>query len=101
MLAGYFNWLTEADLVDGGDAALILCLVNEVLDYIVGVLQVPGDIAANPVCGVRPLALHQVSNDRASTITGGSGPGKADGAVGGVCHTGVHNRARRSWGMAH
>lgn len=101
MLAGYFSWLAEADLVDSSDAALVLGLVDEILDNIVGLLQVPGDIAADPVCGVGPLALYQVSNDGASTIVGWSGPGKADGAVGSVCHTGVHNWARRSWIRAH
>ncbi len=98
MLARHFNRLTEANLVDCSDAALVLRLVNEVLDDVVGLLQVPGHIAADPICGVCPLALHQVSNNRASTIIGGSSPGKTDGAVGGVCHTGVHNRARRGWG---
>lgn len=101
MLARYFNWLAESDLVHGSDAALVLSLVNEVLDDIVGLLQIPGDIAADPVCGIRPLALHQVSNDRASTIIGGSSPGEADGAVGGVRHSGVHNGSRRSWVRAH
>lgn len=100
MLAGYFSWLAEANLVDSSDAALVLGLVDEVLDDIVGVLQVPGDIAADPVCGVSPLALHQVSNDGASTIVGRSSPGETDGAVGGVCHTGIHNRTRRSWERA-
>lgn len=101
MLAGYFNWLAEADLVDGSDAALVLCLVYEVLDGVVGLLQVPGDVAAYPVSGVGPLALYQVSNDGASSIVGGDGPGEADGAVGGVHHSRIHNRARRSWGQAH
>lgn len=101
MLAGYFNWLAEANLVDGSDAALILGLVDKVLDDVVGLLQIPGDVAADPVCGVGSLALHQVANNGASSIIGRSGPGEADGAVGGVHHTGVHNRTRRSWGTAH
>lgn len=38
MLAGYFNWLTEANLVDSTDATLVLSLVKEVLDYVICVL---------------------------------------------------------------
>lgn len=38
MLAGYFNWLTEANLVDSSDAALVLGLVKEVLDYVISIL---------------------------------------------------------------
>lgn len=70
--------------------------MNEVLNDVVGLLQVPWDITADPVFGVCPLALHQVSNNGASTIVGGGSPGKTDGAVGGVSHTGIHNRSRRS-----
>lgn len=100
MFARYFNWLAKANLVNSSDAALVLSLVNEVLDDIVGLLQVPGDIATDPVCCVSPLALHQVSNYGASTIVGGRSPGETDCAAGGVCHTGIHNGARRSWGRA-
>lgn len=98
MCARYFSWLAEANFIDGSDAALVLCLIDEVLDDVVGLLQVPGDIAADPVCSAGPLALHQVTNDRASTIIGWSSPGKTDGAVGGVCHTWVNDRARWSCG---
>lgn len=97
MLVWYFNWLAKADLVDSSDAALVLSLVNQVLDDIIGLLQISGDIAADPICGICPLAFHQVSNNRASAIVGGSSPSEADGAVGGVCHTGVRNGSRRSW----
>lgn len=96
MHSRYLDWLAETDLVDGGDTALVFSLVNEVLDDIVCFLQIPRDVAAYPVCGVCPLALHQVSNDGASAITGRSSPSETDGAVAGVCHTGVHNRPRRS-----
>lgn len=101
MLAGHFYRLAEADLVDRSDAALVLCLVDEVLDGIAGLMQVSGDIAADPVCSVCPLALHQVSQNGASTIVGGGIPDDADGTVGGVHHTGVHHGARRSWERAH
>lgn len=97
MLARYFNWLAKADLVDSSDAALVLGLMNEVLNDVVGLLQVPGDVATDPVSCVSPFAFHQVSNDRASTIIGRSSPSEADGTVGGVRHAGAHNRARRSW----
>lgn len=100
VFAGYFSWLAEAHLVDGSDAALVLSLVNEVLNDIVGLLQVPGDVAADPVCGVSSLALHQVSYDGASTVVGRGSPGETYGALAGVCHTWIHNRTRRSWGRA-
>lgn len=98
MGAGHLTRLTEADLVDGGDAALILRLVDEVLDGVVRVLQVLGHVAADPVCGIGPFALHQVSQDGASSVIGGGGPGQADGAVGGVGDTGVQHGAGRSYG---
>lgn len=100
MLARHFDRLAEANLVDGSDATLVLCLVYEVLDDVVGLLQVPGYIAADPVCGIRPLALHQVSQDGASTIICRDSPGEVDGTGSGVCYTGVHHRAGRSWGRA-
>lgn len=100
MFAGYFNWLAEANLVNSRDTTLVLSLVNETLDDVVGLLQIPGDIAANPVRCVSPLALHQVTNNGGSTILGGCTPGKTDGATGGICHTGIHNGARRGWGRA-
>lgn len=86
---------TESNLVDGSDATLVFGPVDEVLNDIIGFLQIPGNIAANPVCRVGPLALHQVSNDGASTVAGGSCPSETDSAVGGVGHAGVHNRPRR------
>lgn len=89
--------LAETNLVDGSDAALVLGPVDEVLNDITRFLQIPGNIAADPVCCVCPLALHQVSKDGASAVAGGSRPGEADSAVGGVGHTGVHNRPRRCW----
>lgn len=58
MFARHFNRLTEADLVDGSYAALVLILVDEVLDDIASLLQVPGNVAADPVSCVGPLALH-------------------------------------------
>lgn len=58
MFARYFHWLTEANLVDSSDTALVFILVDEVLDDIAGLLQVPGNVAAYPVCCVGPLALH-------------------------------------------
>lgn len=96
VLARYFNWLTEANFVDGSDTALVLCLVDEVLDNVTSVLQVSGDIATDPICGIGPLALNQVSQDGASTIASRGIPCEADGAVGCVCHTGIHHWARRS-----
>lgn len=87
----------ETDLVDGSDAALVLGPVDEVLNDVMCFLQIPGNIAAYPVCRVCPLALHQVSNDGASTVAGGSRPSETDSAVGGVGHTGVHDRSRRCW----
>lgn len=70
MLAGYFDWLTEANLVDSSDAALVLGLVNEILNDVVGLLQVPRNVTADPVSSISPLTLYQVSNDRAATIIG-------------------------------
>lgn len=61
MLARHLDRFAEAHFVDSSDATLVLCLVDEVLDGVVGILQVPGYIAADPVCGVCPLAFHQVS----------------------------------------
>ena len=101
MFARYFHWLAEANFVGGSDATLVLSLVNEVLNDIAGLLQVPGDVAADPVSCISSLALNQVSDDGASTIVGRGGPVETDGALGGVLHTGIHNRARRSWGRAH
>lgn len=97
VLARHFTQFAEANLVDDADAALVLCLGSEVLDDIVGVLQVLGDVAADPVGGIGCLALHQVTQDGAASVVGRGGPGQADGAEGGVCHYGVHHRARRSW----
>lgn len=94
MFARYFNWLTEADLVDSRYAALVLILVDEVLDDIAGVVQVSGNVAADPVSCVVSLALYQIPNDRASTVIGRTSPYEADSAVGGVCHTRVHNGSR-------
>lgn len=98
MLLRYFNRLAEANLVDSSDAALVLGLVYQVLDGVAGVLQVPGYVAADPIRGVCPLALHQVADNGASTIVCGGGPGESNGAVGCVRNTRVHNRARRIWG---
>lgn len=95
MLPCNFTGLTEPDLVDSRDTALVLRLIDEVLNDIAGVLQVLGDIAADPVSGISPLALHQVSQHGASTVAGWSSPAQTDGAVGGVRHTGVHHWARR------
>lgn len=97
MFAWDFYWFAEADFVHSSDATLVLSFVNEILNDIVSLLQVPGDIAAYPICSICPLALHQISNDGASTIVGRGRPNKANGAVGGICHTWVHNRTRRSW----
>lgn len=101
MFAWYFSWLAKADFVNSCDATLVLCFVNEILDNVAGVLEVPGDVAANPVGGVGPLAFHQVPNNWASSIVSRDCPGETDGAVGGVSHTGVQNRSRRSWWKAH
>ena len=95
MLSWNLTGLTEADLVDGGDAALVLRLIYEVLDDVAGVLQVLGNIAADPVGCICPLAFHQVSQHGTSSVAGRDAPGQTDCAVGGVCHARVHYWARR------
>ena len=96
MFARYFNWLAEPDFVDSSDTTLVLCFVDEILNDIACLLQVPGNVEADPVSGVIPLAFHQVSNDRAPAVVSRCGPGETDGAVGSVSYTRVHNRSRRS-----
>lgn len=93
----YLDWLAETNLVDSSDATLVFSPVDQVLNCIICFLQIPGNIAAYPVCCVCPLALHQVSNDGASTVAGGSCPSETDSAVGSVGHTRVHNRSRRCY----
>ena len=90
---GDLHRLSEADLVDGGDAALVLSAVLQVLDGVGGVMQVPGHVAAHPVLGLALPALHHVPEDGASPAAGGLRPREADGAVGGVGHGGVHHGA--------
>lgn len=95
-----FAWLTEANLVDSCDAALVLCLVDEVLDDIISILQVLGDVAADPVLGAGSFALNQVPQDGAATIVGGGSPAEANRTIGGVSDTGVHHGTRRTWDRA-
>lgn len=54
----YLDRLAETNLVDSSDATLVFSLVNQVLNCIICFLQIPGNIAAYPVCCVCPLALH-------------------------------------------
>lgn len=97
MHSRHLDWFAESNLVDSADATLVFGLVNEVLNDITCFLQIPWNIATYPVCCICPFALHQVSNDGATTIAAGSRPSETDSAVGGVSHTGVHNRPRRCY----
>lgn len=90
-----------ANLVDGNDSELVLCVFHQAGHHEFGGLEFLRDVALGPLLGVGSLALHQISNDLTATIVSWFGPAEADRMLGRVHHLGERRWARRILRITH
>lgn len=89
--------LAEANLVDGDDSELVLCVLHQTRHQVLGGLQIPGNVTLGPVFSLSSLTLHHVADDLTTPIVRWFGPGQTDGALSGIYHLGEGRGGRRIW----